>query len=223
MTNDTSSGRILVTSGPTRAWIDRVRYIANASTGALGASIVRALVEHGYRVLHIAGRGSELPDVSVAGSVDTRMIETVGDLVDAVREAAAAGDIRAIVHAMAVLDYEPERTMDAKRSSNTLSWDLRLVRTPKVTAIMRELMPDARFVGFKLETGVSEEELVTRALASLRTHGLDIVVANDLDAVGPERHEALFVDPTGSVVARAGTKPDIAGRIAFIMSERFHL
>jgi len=223
MTTDTSSSRILVTSGPTRAWIDRVRYIANASTGALGAAIVRALSDHGYRVLHIAGRGADLPAVSGAGTVDTRIIETVGDLVAAIREAADSGNIRAIVHAMAVLDYEPERVMDHKRASDTQSWEIKLVRTPKVTGIMRELMPDACFIGFKLETGVSEEALVRRAFASLSTHGLDLVIANDLDTVGPERHEALFVDPSGSIIAREATKQGIAERVVSIMSDRFHL
>ncbi len=185
MTTDKPSSRILVTSGPTRAWIDRVRYIANASTGALGASIVQSLADRGFRVLHIAGRGAELPVLAAGGMVDTRIVETVGDLVSAVRDAAASGDIRAIVHAMAVLDYEPERMLDEKRPSDTDSWEIRLVRTPKVTSIMRELMPDARFIGFKLETGVSGDELVRRALVSLTTHGLDLVVANDLDTVGP--------------------------------------
>lgn len=223
MTPYTPSGRILVTSGPTRAWIDRVRYIANASTGALGAAIVRRLADRGYRVLHIAGRGAVLPEVTDAGIVDTRIIETVGDLVAAVREAADSRDIRAIVHAMAVLDYEPERTMDSKRPSDTLSWDIHLVRTPKVTAIMRELMPDARFIGFKLEKGVSGEELVRRAFASLSAHSLDLVIANDLDTVGPERHEALFVDRSGAVIAREATKQGIAERVVSIMSDHFQL
>lgn len=219
MKNGPVNRRVLVTSGPTRAWIDRVRYIANASTGALGARIVEVLVGRGFAVKHIRGVGAEVPGCP---PVDTSVAETVDDLAGAVREAAAEGGFGAFVHAMAVLDYVPERRMDGKRPSDSASWDLRLVRTPKVTALIRSLMPDAVGVGFKLETGVGEEELVRRALASLEAHGLDLVVANDLDVVGPDHHEAVLVEPSGRILARCSTKDEIAGRIALFIEERLH-
>ena len=219
MTTGPMKRRVLVTSGPTRAWIDRVRYIANASTGALGARIVEVLAGRGFTVKHIRGAGAEIPGCP---PVDTSVVVTVDDLVKAVREAAAEGGFGAFVHAMAVLDYIPERRIESKRPSDSASWDMRLVRTPKVTALIRSLLPDALGVGFKLETGVGEEELVRRALASLDAHGLDLVVANDLDAVGSERHEAVLVEPTGSILARCATKDEIAGRIARFIEERLH-
>lgn len=207
------SGRVLVTSGPTRAWIDRVRFIANTSSGALGARIVESLIARGIPVLHLIGLGAECPSVS-SPLLESWVTPTIDDLIAGVHAAAGRGDIRGVVHAMAVLDYAPERSMGEKRASDTEEWDIRLVRTPKVSALIRETMPEACFVGFKLEAGISEEELVRRALASLRKHRLDLVVANDLDRVGPDAHEALFIAPDGTVLSRSSTKRDIAEYIA---------
>ncbi|MHB9029136.1 MAG: phosphopantothenoylcysteine decarboxylase domain-containing protein [Candidatus Latescibacterota bacterium] len=216
------SGCVLVTSGPTRAWLDRVRYIANTSTGALGARIVEALVEKGIPVKHLYGLGSELPRVSDPSLLEPVQIITIEDLIAEIKKTAAQNRLEAVVHAMAVLDYIPETRCDAKRASDTDSWEVRLVRTPKITALIRELLPDAHTVGFKLETGISEAELIRRAFASLQKHRLDLVVANDLDRVGTEAHEALFIGPDGAVLDRAATKREIAEKLAeFILQARF--
>lgn len=210
--------RVMVTSGPTRAWIDRVRYIANTSSGALGARIVEALAARGMAVLHVRGTGSERP-VAPPGLVTDMEVETIDDLIGIVRRLPVLG-IDAVVHAMAVLDYVPERTLGEKKSSGEETWDLRLVRTPKVTALIRDILPAVPIVGFKLEAGVSEEELVRRATASLDRYGLACVVANDIDRIGPNRHEALLVGHGGGIIARCGTKTDIAARIADLIVER---
>jgi phosphopantothenoylcysteine synthetase/decarboxylase len=205
--------RVLVTSGPTRAYIDRVRYISNISSGALGARVVEALVSKGLGVKLLIGPGAEQPGVPGGRLLETVAVTTVEDLIEQVRSAAAGGDIRAVVHAMAVLDYVPERRIEEKHPSDSPFWDIRLVRTRKVTALIRELMPDAYTIGFKLEAGVSESELVRRAYESLRKHRLDLVVANDLDRVGAEAHEAIFIDSGGAIIDRASTKREIAEKI----------
>ncbi len=214
MTGYLQPGRVLVTSGPTRAWIDRVRYIANTSSGALGARIVETLVSRGVPVLHLRGCGSEVPSLSPSPLLRTVEIETIDDLTEQIKSATSGVHIRAVVHAMAVLDYVPEKSADEKRASDTETWNIQLVRTPKITALIRQVFPEAFIVGFKLEAGVSENQLVSRALGSLQKHRIDMVVANDLDKVGAQSHEALFVTPDGTVVARAHTKPEIAGLIA---------
>ncbi|MDP2983364.1 MAG: phosphopantothenoylcysteine decarboxylase [Candidatus Latescibacter sp.] len=217
--NEKSPGKVLVTSGPTRAWLDRVRYIANTSTGALGARVAEALVSRGIRVKLIRGLGGESPSVSVSSLLEEVEVVTIDDLIEQIRITAASGNIRAVVHAMAVLDYVPECKMGGKQPSSTEFWDVRLVRAPKVIALIRELLPDACTVGFKLEAGVSEEELAARAGDSLRRYNLDMVVANDLDRVAPDAHEAIFVAPGGTIIDRASSKKEIAAKIAeFIVS-----
>ena len=233
--------RVLVTSGPTRAYIDCVRYIANASTGALGSRIVEALTARNIPVVHLYGYGSERPKVEDSGLFEAIPVTTVDDLVQAVRTAAKRGDIAAVVHSMAVLDYVPETRIEGKMPSGEDHWDIRLVRTPKVIGLMRELMPDACIVAFKLESGISDRELVNRAAALMEKHRLDLVVANRMENIdsplNPPKgdfsatlspppgglggfHEALFVGAGGQVLARFSTKLDIAAALAGFIAER---
>jgi len=208
-----AGGRVLVTSGPTRAYFDRIRYIANTSSGALGARIVEGLVGAGLPVVHVRGPGSETPVVGRTELLESHPVETVGDLVESVRRICGGGVISAVVHAMAVLDYEPEKAERGKKKSGDDAWTVRLVATPKVTPIIRDLAPEAFFVGFKLEAGVGGDELIRRAMESLRAYGLDIVVANDIDRVSASRHEAVVLDADGTVVARTETKESLASAL----------
>lgn len=217
---DTSSFRVLVTSGPTRAYIDRVRYIANTSSGALGARIVDELLRRGIPVEHLYGTGSEHADESREPLLRSIEITSVDDLIATIKKVAGEERITAVVHAMAVLDYVPATVLEGKKASGDDSWMLRLKKTPKVIGIMRRLLPEACFVGFKLEAGVAEQELVRKAGFLMRGNNLDLVVANDLDKVGSERHSALLITKGNKIVARPEQKPDIAVKIVdFITGE----
>ena len=186
---------MLVTSGPTRAYIDHVRYIANASTGALGARIVEALTARNIPVVHLYGAGSEKPSVGAIHEspqlLESIPVTTVDDLIQAVEAAAQRGDIAAVIHAMAVLDYVPEAMIEGKMPSGEDHWDIRLVRTPKVIGLLRELMPDSCIVGFKLESGISDRELVARAAALMDKYRLDLVVANRLENIDANKSPDL--------------------------------
>jgi len=215
------SSRVLVTSGPTRAYVDRIRYFSNTSTGALGSEIVKVLIDHNIPVVHIYCSGSATPKDYNRQLLESYEIETVEDLIDAVKKVAEDGDIDAVVHAMAVLDYIPESKLIGKKKSDEDSWNIRLIRTPKVIEIMRELMPDAYFVGFKLEAGITEEELIERAGVLLNKYFLDIVIANDLDRVDEKCHEALFIGGENQILDRSSTKKEIAEKIAELVAGRF--
>ncbi|MGB5933691.1 MAG: phosphopantothenoylcysteine decarboxylase, partial [Anaerolineae bacterium] len=81
-----SGKRVLVTSGPTRAPIDAVRYITNKSTGRLGALIAEEALREGAEVTYIYGKGSVLPQVAESASLRLVEVETVPELMERVRE-----------------------------------------------------------------------------------------------------------------------------------------
>jgi phosphopantothenoylcysteine synthetase/decarboxylase len=47
--------RILITSGPTRQYLDPVRYLTNASSGRMGAALAAAVLEAGHRAVVVSG------------------------------------------------------------------------------------------------------------------------------------------------------------------------
>src|SRR3954470_24249873 len=47
--------RILITSGPTRQFIDPVRYLTNASSGRMGKALAEAALARGHDVVVVSG------------------------------------------------------------------------------------------------------------------------------------------------------------------------
>ena len=47
--------RILITSGPTRQYLDPVRYLTNASSGKMGSALAAAALEAGHHVVLVSG------------------------------------------------------------------------------------------------------------------------------------------------------------------------
>lgn len=46
---------ILITSGPTREYIDPVRFISNSSSGKMGKAIVEEAIKKGFNVIVVKG------------------------------------------------------------------------------------------------------------------------------------------------------------------------
>ena len=200
--------RVLVTSGPTRGHIDRVRFITNKSTGRLGMMIAERALEAGARVTFVYGKGSLTPNPHSALSLVE--IETVGELLSAVKRQLTEAAPDAIIHLMAVLDYEPVESLTEKTASGRENWVLRLKPTPKVITRMKEWVPGALLVGFKLEDRQTDDELVAEAVALAKKNGASFVVANNLSEIERGCHRALFVTPDGSLLTEVTGKDAIA-------------
>jgi len=218
--------RVLITSGPTRAPLDAVRYISNRSSGRLGCRIAVEALRCGADVTFIAGPDSLRPSmVELSDEERSHLTElpitTVDDLLGVVERhmfSAERPDI--IIHAMAVLDYVPESASTTKTPSGKAEWNVRLMRTPKVVRQMRNWGAHLFIVQFKLEVGVSEGQLREVAIASLWRNGTDLVVANDLQKITETEHPAIILDPDGATLGRPVTKDEIAEQLCAIIAER---
>jgi len=224
--HDLAGKCVLVTSGPTRADIDAVRYVSNRSSGRLGCRIALEALARGARVILVAGPGSATPaegELEAAERDHLRVVpvETVPDLISALEaELTSPRPPDVVVHAMAVLDYVPERPSAGKMPSGRDAWQVRLVRTPKVIRRIKDWAPQVCLVEFKLEVGCTDGQLREAALASLRANRADLVVANDLTRIRDEAHPALILAPDGTVLARPATKGEIAARLCDLLAAR---
>ena len=162
-----------ITLGANRAPIDSVRAIQNASSGQTGWYIAEYLYRFGHMVTVVAGKTSappsfELPVVIRAGSPDEMLSECM---------TVANSNPDGWVHAAAVLDYYTE-PLDGKKPSGENEWVLELHPGPKHIKELSEHIGNARRIGFKLETGVSLEQLHKRALNQIAMYGVDATIAN---------------------------------------------
>ena len=215
---DLDGKRILITSGPTRGPIDAIRYVTNKSTGRLGMIMAVQALARGASVTFLYGKGSLVPAPDIVGDeamsrLTLREVETVDQLLKVLQEELTRVRYDAVLHSMAVLDYVPEEYVSAKTPSGQDEWWVRLVKTPKVIKVIKQLQPETLLVSFKLEVGKSREELIEAAYRSLVSNGSDYVLANDLLDVESGHHTGYLVNSAGQVEAAVEGKEAIARRL----------
>jgi len=217
--------KFLITSGPTRGPIDAIRYITNKSTGRLGTEIAREALNRGADVTFIYGKGSIIPDVKDIGEKlysKLKLIEirTVSDLIKSINQELKDGSYDVVIHSMAVLDYVPDKYISDKVASGKDEWIIRLVKTPKVIKMIKEIDPDIFLVGFKLEFNKTKEELVKIAYETLIKSNNDLIIANNLIDLEKGDHIAYFIDKEEKVIGVQTGKRNIAKKlIKFIFEE----
>jgi phosphopantothenoylcysteine synthetase/decarboxylase len=214
--------RILITSGPTRAPLDPVRFLTNKSTGRLGTLIAEEAVHAGAEVTFLYGRGSETPTIRGGQRDHLRLlpIDTVNDLIAIFNTELPTG-FDAVVHAMAVLDFAPAELREEKTSSELSEWVVRLTPTPKAARLVKTLAPKTFFVGFKLEVGKEPEALIEIARTWAIKNGADLVVANDLRDIEGGLHIGYLVRPDGTVEGVAEGKEAIARMLIDFLRRSF--
>lgn len=185
--------RFVVTAGPTREYVDPVRFLSNPSTGKMGFAVARAAAGRGHDVTLIAG------PVALKTPRGVRRIDVVSarDMMDAARGATAGGDA-VFVATAAVADWRPVECAARKLKKSEMKPVLRLVRNPDVLKSVSARVK----VGFAAETG----DPVCEAARKCREKGLAFVVANDVTEEG-----AGFAADTNRVVfvMRDGTRRDL--------------
>ena len=106
--------------------------------------------------------------------------------------------IEAWVHAAAVLDYVVESPAEGKLASQQGTLTLPLVESAKHIMELKDACSTAVRIGFKLESGVKQNDLIHRAFAQIQKAGMSAVVANRLEDLGVEGK------PRGYLVDRQG-------------------
>jgi phosphopantothenoylcysteine synthetase/decarboxylase len=200
--------RILVTSGPTRAALDAVRFLTNRSTGRFGTLVATDALRRGARVTMIYGAGSEVPRPHPR--LRLVRVETNRDLARALRERLTTERFDAVIHAMAVLDFEPRPVRRGKMPSRGGRWIVHLRRAPKIIQDIKRWAPAILLIGFKLETNVGVRTLLKRARRLLTESGADVVAANQLSEGEDREHPAYLVDATGQVFKKVTGKRALA-------------
>ena len=209
----------LITSGSTRAYLDAVRYISNISTGRLGREIATEALRLGASVTLLYGTGSSIPLVGAGlkpaptnaiNHLTLIEIETINDLLTSLHEKLKNTHFDAIIHAMAVLDYVPEKCVAGKVPSKQNEWVIKLEKTPKIIKIIRDLWPEAFLVGFKLEVGRTKEELLQIARTFQAQTKANLIVANRLEDINNDNHTAYFVNNKGELTGVFHNKKAIA-------------
>ncbi len=165
--------RILITAGPTREYLDPVRFLTNASSGKLGYAIAAAAARRGHKVELVSGP----VEVKPPKGVRVTQVVTSREMFDAAVALFAKCD--AAIMAAAVCDYRPARTSRRKLSrSGGLTLSLRPTRD--ISAYLGRTKGDRIVVGFALE----DRKGRARAAEKLRRKRCDAIVLNQPSNIG---------------------------------------
>jgi len=197
--------KILITSGPTRQFLDPVRYLTNASSGRMGSALAERALAHGHQVTVVSG------PVSVVYPAAARVVEvmTTDEMLQAVQALFPEHD--GLIGAAAPCDYMPRRVSSAKLAKDGQPLQLELIETPDIVAtIAQSKLPNQWVVGFALET----EDQRFRAIVKMQRKSCDLMVSNGPTAINSVTNEVEIIAADGSTVASvSGDKLMVADAI----------
>lgn len=205
---------VVVTAGPTREYVDPVRYISNVSSGKMGFEIAAEAARRGCEVTLVAGPVR----LETPAGVQRVDVESAREMLAAVRKAFRGAD--ALVMAAAVADWRPARRLAGKwrkKDDGTDTAVLELVKNPDVLATVARNKGRRVVVAFALETGDGER----RARRKMARKNADFVVLNDASALNAERSSCTILGRDGSRRALSRKpKREIAGALIALVAQR---
>lgn len=197
--------RVLITAGPTREYLDAVRYLSNASSGKMGFACAAAAAKAGHHVTLVTGPVA-LPDPQ---GVRVVRVVSADEMYRAVMKAYPKAD--AAIATAAVGDYRPAQRVGGKIKKTGATLTLKLVRTRDILGTMGKKKGRRILIGFALEV----QDAVQNALEKYRKKNLDYIVLNTPRTFAADKMDCQ-VYKDGGVVRRfkGATKDEVARWIA---------
>ena len=203
--------RILITSGPTRQYLDPVRYLTNASSGRMGAALAQAALDLGHDVTIVSG------PVNIAYAAAAEVIDVVSteEMLEASR--AVFPRCQGLIGVAAPCDYRPIRVAPGKIVKTGEPLDVHLIETPDIVATLGAEKTGQWLVGFALET----DDHRLRALAKMQKKCCDLMVVNGTEAMHALDTDVEIIDRRGELIEHAaGTKIEVSHRILAVIQAR---
>jgi phosphopantothenoylcysteine decarboxylase/phosphopantothenate--cysteine ligase len=203
--------RILITSGPTRQYLDPVRYLTNASSGRMGRALAEAALERGHEVIVVSGP----VEVDYPQSAQVLPVVSTEEMLEVCQRVFSGCD--GLIGVAAPCDYRPVRVQEQKIQKTGAPLLLHLVETPDVVATLGQGKNGRWVVGFALET--ADPRL--RALAKLERKCCDLMVLNGPEAMNAIDNQVEVLDPAGQIIETlAGPKEDVARGVFRVIEQR---
>ncbi|WP_309572373.1 bifunctional phosphopantothenoylcysteine decarboxylase/phosphopantothenate--cysteine ligase CoaBC [Deinococcus sp.] len=188
---DLAGLRVVVSAGPTREYLDPVRFISNPSSGKMGFAVAEEARDRGADVTLVTGPVT----LSDPPGVSTVRIESALELRDAVVAAAQDADI--VVMTAAVADYRAATQAGEKQAKVAGDVTIHLTPNPDILLELGAAKGQRVLVGFAMETHAGVE----RAAAKATRKNADFILLNyptrEGTAFGGDDNQVTLVWPGG--------------------------
>ena len=186
--------RAIVTTGPTKEYMDPVRYISNESSGKQGYEIALELSRLGVKTTLVSGPTKIIYD----NDVKVKRVVSADEMFRAVKKMLPT---HIAVCAAAVSDFKP---FLIKKNKIKKDEDIKDIKIEKNTDILSFLGKNNRYrpkllVGFSAET----ENLIKNSTKKLHQKFCDIIIANDVSkkdvGFNSEFNEVSIIEKNGKI------------------------
>jgi phosphopantothenoylcysteine decarboxylase/phosphopantothenate--cysteine ligase len=203
--------RILITSGPTRQYLDPVRYLTNASSGRMGAALAAAAVDAGHQAVVVSGP----VDVEYPPAAEVIPVVSTEEMAEVSLKVFPTCD--GLIAVAAPCDYRPVVVARQKIQKTGEPLKLHLIETADVVALLADVKETQWMVAFALET----EDPRMRALQKLERKSCDLIVLNGPGAMHAAETEVEVINVEGDVLATfSGDKQQVSREIFGVIQER---
>jgi phosphopantothenoylcysteine decarboxylase/phosphopantothenate--cysteine ligase len=204
---DLSNEKIIVTAGPTREYIDPVRFISNRSSGKMGYALAKAARDRGAEVILISGPSS----LQKPFGLKFVAVETSEEMLGAV-EKEITDDTTVLIMSAAVADFKPQERTSTKIEKNE-SMALTLLKADDIISQITSRSKRPFVIGFAAETGSN----VDRAEKKLQKKNMDMIVFNNVSEPGAgfevDTNSVVIIDKKGKTVTGLLSKDSVADAI----------
>ncbi len=192
--NDFQNKTFLVTAGPTREALDKVRFFSNYSSGKMGYALAEEGIFRGAKIILVSGPTSLNPPAEA----EFYLVESAKEMEEKAMDKFC--EVDGVLMAAAVADYRPEVKKEGKIKKNSQKeLILKLVQNPDILKKLGEKKKDEILVGFCAETKDLEKE----AQKKLKEKNLDLIVANDITlkgaGFGTDTNIVTLIDKNGKI------------------------
>ncbi len=205
-TGDFKGRTILITAGPTREYIDPVRFISNRSSGKMGYALAAVAKKRGADVILVSGPTF----LSTPTGLRFIPVESAEEMRKVVIDCSQEADI--IIMAAAVADYRPKDRAPNKIEKGK-GTSLRLEETKDILQELGATKGKKIIVGFAAET----KNLIEKARTKLVKKNLDLIVANDVTLEGAgfdwDTNIVKLIDSEGVTDLSKMDKLEVAERV----------
>ena len=210
--------KALVTTGPTREYIDPVRYISNESSGKQGYEIAIALNKLGVKTTLIAGPSR----FSTPKGIIVKKITSAEEMLNEVKKTLPV-DIA--VCAAAVTDFKVAEKSKKKIKKDKLDFkSINFIRSNDILEFLSKNNKNRpRIVaGFSAET----ENLIKNSTNKMKNKNCDLIFANDVSKKGvgfnSDYNKISVIDQRGNIkIIPKNKKSFIANKIVQILLNKF--
>lgn len=197
----------LITAGPTREYLDPVRFFSNPSSGKMGYALARAARNHGAGVILVSGPVALKPPKGVT----LIRVESAREMYREVMRCFPRAAI--VIMAAAVADYRPAQCLGRKMKKAQGSVSVRMVKTTDILTELGKKKGRKLLAGFAAETG----SLLREARRKMREKNLDLIIANDVSrrksVFGSDYNTVVILDREGSVERLPRMRKETLARI----------